>query len=68
MKKLTKARFNRARDFILSEARPLEKATFKLEFESGTVIARRHLGTDLELGGFLPPMIGHAPNKNGAAC
>ncbi len=37
MKNLSLSGFARARDFILSEARPLEKAAFELEFESGTV-------------------------------
>ena len=37
MKKLTTIAFNRARDFLLTEARPLEKALFLMEFESGNV-------------------------------
>jgi hypothetical protein len=37
MKKLTPKGFNRARDFLLSTARPLEKASFELEYEGGTV-------------------------------
>jgi hypothetical protein len=37
MKNLSTEGFNRARDFLLSEARPLEKATYELEFEEGSV-------------------------------
>ena len=37
MKKLTQLGFTRARDFLLSEARPLEKAMFRWEFEGGAV-------------------------------
>jgi hypothetical protein len=39
MKKLSKDGFNRAKDYLLSEARPLEKASFDLEFEGGSVDA-----------------------------
>lgn len=39
MKKLTKEGFNRARDFLLSKARLLEKASFELAFEGGSVEA-----------------------------
>ncbi len=37
MKKLTRTGFECARDFIKSQARPLEKATFAWEFEGGSV-------------------------------
>jgi hypothetical protein len=37
MKKLTTDQFARARDFIHSQARPLEKVLFELEFEEGSV-------------------------------
>ncbi len=37
MKKLTAERFEHARDFVKSQARPLEKAIFTLEFEGGSV-------------------------------
>lgn len=37
MKKLTKEQFDRARDFIKTQARPLEIAIFDLEFETGSV-------------------------------
>ncbi len=37
MNKLTQTDFNRARDFLHAQARPLEKAFFSLEFEGGTV-------------------------------
>ena len=37
MKKLTQTKFNHARNFLCSEARPLEKAMFDLEFEGGGV-------------------------------
>ncbi len=37
MKNLSLSGFARARDFILSEARPLEIATFDLEFEAGSI-------------------------------
>ena len=36
MKNLSGEGFNRARDFLYSQARPLEKAIFKLEFENGS--------------------------------
>lgn len=39
MKKLTNQSFKQAREFILSEARPLEKTAFALEFEGGSVDA-----------------------------
>jgi hypothetical protein len=37
MQKLTPSDYNRARDFLLTAARPLEKAIFVLEFEEGNV-------------------------------
>ena len=37
MKKLSPSNFTRARDFLLSQARLLEKALFLFEFEGGTV-------------------------------
>ena len=37
MKKLTQAGFEQAREFLLSEARPLETALFRLEFEDGSI-------------------------------
>ena len=37
MKKLTPDGFNRARDFLFSQGRPLDQAIFKLEFEGGSV-------------------------------
>jgi hypothetical protein len=37
MKKLTYAGFDRARQFLLTEARPLERALFQLAFEDGSV-------------------------------
>jgi hypothetical protein len=35
MRKLSPAGFNRARDYLLSKARPLEKTVFEMEFEEG---------------------------------
>ena len=37
MKKLSKTGFDRGRDFLRSNARPLEKACFELEFSKGSV-------------------------------
>ena len=39
MNKLPQSAFNRARQFLLTQARPLEKALFSLEFEDGTAAA-----------------------------
>jgi hypothetical protein len=39
MKQLSREQFARARDFLHSQGRPLDRATFELEFESGTVDA-----------------------------
>jgi len=38
MKTLTPTGFTRARDFLLAQARPLEKAFFSLGVEGGTVV------------------------------
>ncbi len=37
MKKLTAEQFAHAQNFLCSQARPLEKAIFELEFEGGSV-------------------------------
>jgi len=39
MKKLAREQFNHARDFLYSQARPLDRANFALEFEKGSVDA-----------------------------